>query len=83
MALSFQARRVFIVMGSPGRRRTVHVLLDGHPIAARMSGADVHHAAVTVGFQLLYRLVDLPHVERHVLTLRFAPGVRAYSFTFG
>jgi len=83
LALSFQARRVFLVMGSPGRKRTVQVLLDGHPIPARFSGADVHHASVTVGFQRLYRIVDLPSVQGHVVTLHFAPGVRAYSFTFG
>jgi cytochrome c biogenesis protein CcdA/thiol-disulfide isomerase/thioredoxin len=83
VALSFQARRVFIVLGSPGSRKPVHVLLDGRPITARLAGADVHHAMVNVGFQRLYRIVDLPGVQRHVVTLRFAPGVRAYSFTFG
>src|SRR5439155_13662450 len=39
--LRFQARRVFLVLGSPGRPRRVRVLLDGRPIAARRAGADV------------------------------------------
>ena len=33
--------------------------------------------------QRLYHLVSLPGVENHVLTLRFAPGVAGYAFTFG
>jgi Thioredoxin like C-terminal domain len=36
-----------------------------------------------VSGQRLYRLVDLPQAGRHVLSLRFAPGVAGYAFTFG
>jgi thiol-disulfide isomerase/thioredoxin len=83
LGLDFRSRRVFLVLGSPGARRGVRVLLDGHPIPPGLSGADVRQGVVTVGFQRLYRLVNLPRVERHVLTLDFSPGVRAYAFTFG
>jgi hypothetical protein len=38
---------------------------------------------VTVRRQRLYTLVSLPREERHRLTLRFAPGVTGYAFTFG
>jgi hypothetical protein len=31
----------------------------------------------------LYELVSLPRAEQHRLTLRFAPGVSGYAFTFG
>jgi hypothetical protein len=33
--------------------------------------------------QRLYTLVTLPGNERHRLTLRFAPGVSGFAFTFG
>ena len=81
--LNFGARRVFLVMGSPGEARRVRVYLDGKPIPASAEGADVHHGVVTVEAQRLYRLVDLPRVERHVLELRFERGVSGYAFTFG
>jgi hypothetical protein len=38
---------------------------------------------VIVDGQQLYRLVELPRAERHVLTLRLEPGVSGYAFTFG
>ena len=40
-------------------------------------------ACVTVRRQRLYTLVSLPRDERHRLSLRFAPGVTGYAFTFG
>ncbi len=83
LQLHFLARRVFLVAGSPGHRLPVRVLLDGRPIPPSAAGSDVHRSSATVSFQRLYRLVELPRVERHVLTLEFAPGVSGYSFTFG
>jgi cytochrome c biogenesis protein CcdA/thiol-disulfide isomerase/thioredoxin len=81
--LNFGARRVFLVMGTAGEARRVGVYLDGKPIPDAIAGPDVHHGVVTVEAQRLYRLVDLPGVERHVLELRFEPGVSGYAFTFG
>jgi len=81
--LSFDARRVFLVAGSPAEARPVRVYLDGRPIPGALAGADVRASAVSVARQRLYRLVSLPRVGRHLLELRLAPGVRAYSFTFG
>lgn len=81
--LSFDARRVFFVLGSPATPRHVRVLLDGRPIPARLSGADVHDSGVTVSFQRLYRLVELPSVQHHVLTLELQNGITGYAFTFG
>jgi thiol-disulfide isomerase/thioredoxin len=83
LELNFSARRVFLVMGSPAGERGVRVLLDGRPIARRLAGGDVHRSLARVSFQRLYRMVDLPRVERHVLTLEPAPGVSVYAFTFG
>jgi thiol-disulfide isomerase/thioredoxin len=82
--VEFQAKHVYLVLSSPGGRPLpVHVLLDGAPIAADAAGEDVHGGTVTVRRQRLYTLVSLPRVGRHRLTLRFAPGVTGYAFTFG
>jgi cytochrome c biogenesis protein CcdA/thiol-disulfide isomerase/thioredoxin len=83
LQLSFNARRVFFVLGSPGHPRKVKVLLDGRPIPAKLAGTDVHGSAATVSFQRLYRLVELPDVQHHVLTVELPPGVTGYAFTFG
>jgi hypothetical protein len=74
---------VFLVMGAPARPHTVRVMLDGRPIPQRLAGSDVHRSLARVSFQRLYRLVQLPRAERHLLTIEPAAGVIAYSFTFG
>jgi hypothetical protein len=61
----------------------MRVLLDGRPIPAALAGDDVHAGSLRVSAHRLYELVDLPRVERHVLTLRPEPGVTGYAFTFG
>jgi cytochrome c biogenesis protein CcdA/thiol-disulfide isomerase/thioredoxin len=75
---------VHLVLSSRGGRpREVRVELDGRPIAAADAGADVRAGVVTVRGQRLYRLVSVGKTEQHRLTLRFAPGVAGYAFTFG
>jgi cytochrome c biogenesis protein CcdA/thiol-disulfide isomerase/thioredoxin len=81
--LRFNARRVFLVLGSPDEARSVQVLLDGRPIPARVAGEDVKGGRVTVEAHRLYRLVDLPAVGSHRLSLIFDPGIEGYAFTFG
>jgi cytochrome c biogenesis protein CcdA/thiol-disulfide isomerase/thioredoxin len=81
--LNFNARRVFLVLGSPDRARSIQVLLDGKPIPARLAGDDVKGGRATIEAQRLYRLVDLPSVQSHRLSLRFDPGISGYAFTFG
>jgi cytochrome c biogenesis protein CcdA/thiol-disulfide isomerase/thioredoxin len=84
LKLAFAARRVFLVLGSEGgTARPLRVLLDGRPVARGRAGGDAHGSIVTVRGQRLYRLIDLPGVERHQLELRPAPGISAYAFTFG
>ncbi len=80
----FQAKNVYLVLSSPKERPLpVQVLLDGRPIPTADAGADVHDGVVTVRQQRLYTLASLPRDEQHRLTLRFAPGVTGYAFTFG
>jgi cytochrome c biogenesis protein CcdA/thiol-disulfide isomerase/thioredoxin len=83
LALNFGARRVYLVLGSPGKPRRVKVLLDGKPIAPADDGADVHNGYVKVTDERLYNLVELPRVEHHVLELVPEEGVQGYAFTFG
>jgi cytochrome c biogenesis protein CcdA/thiol-disulfide isomerase/thioredoxin len=82
--VEFEAKHVYLVLSSPGERPLpVKVLLDGRPISSAEAGADVRDGTVTVVHQRLYSLVSLPGDQRHHLTLRFAPGVTGYAFTFG
>lgn len=81
--LRFRAKRVFLVLGSPGRPRDVRLLLDGRPVTARAAGSDVRDSRVRVGFQRLYRLLDLPKARSGTLTVLPQTGVRGYAFTFG
>ena len=82
--LAFGARRVFLVLSSAGNLpRRVRVRLDGQAIGAAQAGPDVANGALTVRRQRLYRIVDLPRVERHRLELHFDAGVSGYAFTFG
>ena len=82
--VQFEAKNVYLVLSSPGERPLpVQVLLDGRPIPVADAGSDVHGGTVTVRRQRLYTLVSLPRDEQHRLTLRFAPGVTGYAFTFG
>ena len=81
--MEFDARRVFLVLGSPDQARHVQVLLHGKPIPAKLAGKDVRGGRATIQAQRLYRLVDLPAVSQHRLSLIFDPGISGYAFTFG
>ncbi len=82
--MQFEAKNVYLVLSSADESpRQVQVLLDGKPISAKDAGADVREGAVTITGQRLYSLVSLPRDQEHRLSLRFAPGVSGYAFTFG
>ncbi len=46
--MEFNARRVFLVLGSPDQARHVQVLLDGKPIPAKLAGDDVQNGRATI-----------------------------------
>jgi cytochrome c biogenesis protein CcdA/thiol-disulfide isomerase/thioredoxin len=79
----YRARRVFLVLGSPGGPGEIEVLLDGKPLPDRLAGEDVEDGRVEVDEQRLYRLIDTGRAEEHVLSLEFGRGVSGYAFTFG
>ena len=69
LRLSYQARNVYLVLTGKG---SVQVLVDGKP-----------ERRVRVTGDRLYTLVERPTLAKHLLELRFTPGVAGYAFTFG
>jgi hypothetical protein len=72
LRLHFAARRVYLVLGSPDRVRSMDVILDGHP-----------YRHLLIRRQRLYQLVNLPRAGQHELELRPEQGIHGYAFTFG
>ena len=83
LALNFGARRVYLVLGSPGGPKKVRVMLDGKPIKAADAGKDVKNGSAEIDGQRLYSLVDLPETGRRQLSLSLPSGIQGYAFTFG
>ncbi len=69
LRLSFEAQDVYIVMGGHG---AVRATIDGKPAGT-----------INVDAQRLYTVRSSKTSEDGLLELSFAPGVQAYSFTFG
>jgi cytochrome c biogenesis protein CcdA/thiol-disulfide isomerase/thioredoxin len=80
-----QGKDVYIVLSPPagGLRGHVRVLIDGRAPTPSDAGSDVHGGIVTVNEQRLYNIVSEPRDQVETITLRFSPGMSAYSFTFG
>jgi cytochrome c biogenesis protein CcdA/thiol-disulfide isomerase/thioredoxin len=69
LELHFQARDVYIVLGGKGR---VTTLLNGRPLGA-----------ISVNSDRLYTVFNSRATRDALLELRFSPGIKAFSFTFG
>jgi thiol-disulfide isomerase/thioredoxin len=88
-AITYQARRVFIVAGASSGPVTVWMTLDGRDLAPSQSGSPVKfdamgHSYALVDHDDLYTFVSLSEFGRH--ELRISPdqaGFRLYTFTFG
>ncbi|HEX5449161.1 MAG TPA: hypothetical protein VFW85_03805, partial [Gaiellaceae bacterium] len=69
LRLHFRADDIYIVLGGRG---TVQALIDGKPTST-----------LRVNSYRLYTVLAGKMSRGGLLELRFSPGVRAYSFTFG
>ena len=83
ISFRFQAKNVFLVLGAEDGPSPVEVLLDGEPVSDANAGSDVDDGVAEISSERLYRLVELDKAGQHTLTLRFAPGITGYAFTFG
>lgn len=81
--IHFQAKHVYVVMGTTGMPIQVKVLLNGEPIADK-SGSDVQNHEITVTSQKLYEIASFKELTSGEITLIVEkPGVAIYTFTFG
>jgi thiol-disulfide isomerase/thioredoxin len=69
LRLSYRARNVYLVLTGKG---SVRVLVDGKP-----------ERTVEVDGDRLYTLAERATLGKHLLELRFTPGLAGYAFTFG
>ena len=69
LRLHFHAKDVYVVLGGRG---TVTALVDGKPLGT-----------IRVNAYRLYTVRSAQQVQDATLELRFSPGVKGYSFTFG
>jgi len=69
LRLHFHAKDVYVVLGGRG---TVTALVDGKPLET-----------IHVNAYRLYTVRSSQQVQDATLELRFSPGVKGYSFTFG
>jgi hypothetical protein len=87
--IAVHAKEVNLVMSTAnGRPADAMIQLDGQPVPVAARGSSVHfddaRTVVTVNAPDMYRLLATPTVESHVLSISAtAPGLTAYSFTFG
>ncbi|MBI2443997.1 MAG: redoxin domain-containing protein [Candidatus Magasanikbacteria bacterium] len=83
----YRAKNVYLV-GSAARPVTAQILLDGRPLDAATAGADVRlnngQSIVEFRGDRLYHLIKTKAVGEHTLEIILeAPGLKAYTFTFG
>lgn len=87
--IAVHAKEVNLVMATAtGRPIDAVIQLDGQPVPEAARGSSVHlsdgRTVVTVQASDMYRLLSTPTVGDHVLSISAtAPGLTAYSFTFG
>ncbi len=88
-AITYRARRVFLVAGASNGPVNVWVTLDGRDLTASQAGSEMRfdasgHSYLVIDHDDLYALVLLGQFGHH--DLRLSPdqaGFRLYTFTFG
>lgn len=83
LKLQFNARYVFIVMGSGAKKPiTVTLRLNGVPVGDK--GGSVVDSTILVNKHMLYATLVLPQFGSGVLeVIASEPGLEVYTFTFG
>lgn len=85
LAYSFLASKLYLVaQTSDGTGATARVLIDGKPIEAPVSGADVKDGVLKISGSRLYKIYESQKPAQHRIDIIFdGPGARVYTFTFG
>jgi len=81
----FTASKMYLVAESAdGSPVEADINIDGKPIPAWVSGADVKNGVITIDASRLYSLFSQPTPEQHRIDIIFKKGkVNVYTFTFG
>ncbi len=84
LKIRFNARKVFIVMGSnTSKPIRVNVLLNGEHIIAD-KGTDVKNSSILVDKHTIYEVLAMKQFANGILqVIATEPGLEAYTFTFG
>ncbi|MEO8400664.1 MAG: thioredoxin family protein [Gammaproteobacteria bacterium] len=84
LKIHFNARKVFIVMGSSTNKSIqVKLLLNGEQVVVG-KGKDVMNSSITVDKHRLYEVLALPRSSSGILQMiSSSPGLEGYAFTFG
>lgn len=81
---NFNAKNVYLVMTPEKNSSRVKVYLDGEVVSSSSKGEDVIDGIITVNSNRLYRLINLPSSQKHILKLEFLDGgISVFAFTFG
>lgn len=90
LTLNFQAQKVHLVMDAPEQAKSsgsayVEVLLDGQPLNQKYWTQDMDEKGrIQIEAAKKYDILDLGEdYGRHLVTLKFSPGIQAFAFTFG
>jgi len=79
----YSAKGVYLVASSPGGA-VLSILIDGKPIPASISGADVVGGKASIKANRLYKIIEDSGAATHTLQLQIESGtLDAYTFTFG
>jgi thiol-disulfide isomerase/thioredoxin len=81
--LRFQAKDVFVVVGSASAPLAVSVRLDGSPVSADRSGPALAGSGFTVTRQDLFHVLVRVSSGYHLIELSVPAGFQLYTFTFG
>lgn len=85
IAYQFSASNMYVIAVSPeGKALHAKILVDGKPITAAQSGADVKDGVLTVTGSRLYHIFHDTTMSTHRIDLIWQEsGVELYTFTFG